>query len=351
MAGTEVSELNGPGFLFGPGPAGWWDDAKCSCPVVHREADGYRMWYYGFERGFPGMLAEEMSSIPMGRSGTARSADGVVWEKVAGPGVRGSVLDPSGDPGRFDQFQVGVTEVIRVGDEYRLYFMGTQDGIRQLRGRIRKGSPCAIGLAVSNDGLHFRKVDGPAWGGAVVAPNAPEEWAVHFPRVTQLPDGTFRMYFGVGREDGSGGTQVAESADGIHWERRGQVFGANPDHTAFDSLGAGGGRVIPWQGGWLMAYEGITAAGSGTNFRIGLATSPDGLRWERLPGPGTGGAILDLGMPGSWDEIAIGTPYLVAEPDGSLKLYYVGFSSRIVPGIGLALCDGHDLRRWQKIER
>jgi hypothetical protein len=309
------------------------------------------MWYYGFERGFPGMLAEEMSSIPMGRSGAARSADGIVWEKVAGPGERGSVLDPSGDAARFDQFQVGATDVIRVGDEYRLYFMGTKDGIRQLRGRVRKGSPGAIGLAVSRDGLRFEKIDGAAGDGAVLAPNAPEEWAVHFPRLASLADGTLRMYFGVSREDGGGGTYLAESGDGIRWERRGQVFGANPDAGAFDSLGAGGGKVIPWQGGWLMAYEGIAATGPGYHYRIGLATSPDGLRWERLPGRGAGGAALDLGAPGSWDEIAIGTPYLVAEADGSLKLYYVGFDKRIVPGIGLALCDGRDLTRWWKVER
>jgi predicted GH43/DUF377 family glycosyl hydrolase len=340
--------MTDPGFLFGPGPLGNWDDARASCPVVLRSDDGYRMWYYGRERGFPGVTPDnERSVIPMGRTGLAISRDGVHWQKVPGPGFRGSVFDPNPEPGRFDSFQVGGTDVVVVGGEYRLYYQGGWESEGLVGDQRRKGFPLNVGLAVSTDGLHFRRVGGSLPGGAILSHGAPgewDEWYAGFPRVNVLGDGTLRLtYSGAGR---SGvGIGAADSPDGIHWQKRGKIFAPSADETAFDARSVGSRSIIPYGGRFLMAYEAVDRAG---NFRIGLAESDDRLRWRRISGRGPQGALIGYGAPGSFDERAMGTPYLVAEPDGSLKLYYVGFSAQGVSGIGLVVCDGRDITRWER---
>ena len=349
--------MSEPGLILSPGPPRSWDEAVISCPVVLREKQGYRLWYYGREPDFPGGGIEGGGDgIPMGRTGVAVSADGIHFERVRGPGERGSVLDPSTQPGRFDEWQVGGTDVVRHAGAYWLYYMGAWRGEGPLGGQLRKGFPLRIGLARSADGLHFERVEGDAGAGAILVNGMPEEWDAWFvgwPRVLLLPTGGWRMYYhgaGPGHPRACG---IAESADGVHWEKRGVVFGPSNDPAAFDGLAISTRHVIPWQGGYLMAYE-AQPLSQPPVYRIGIAISPDGLRWERLPGPGTLGCSLDVGPPGAWDSLAVGTPYLVPEEGGALRLYYVGFGPRPTPrgvggSIGLAVCDGRDLTRWEKV--
>ncbi|MCS7001894.1 MAG: hypothetical protein NZ518_03495, partial [Dehalococcoidia bacterium] len=160
-----------------------------------------------------------------------------------------------------------------------------------------------------------------------------------------LAGGGFRLYYSAAGPGFPPSIHAAESADGVRWEKRGRVFSPNPDPDAFDARSVGSRSIIPWQGGYLMAYEAVSTTGV---FSIGLATSPDALRWERLPARGPGGRVIALGEPGSWDEIAMGTPYFVPEQDGSLRLYYVGFSRHGQAGIGLIRCDGADITRWER---
>jgi predicted GH43/DUF377 family glycosyl hydrolase len=336
------------GQVFAPGPPGNWDDAKVSCPVILVENGRYRMWYYGRDRDFPGNPGP---GAPFGRTGLAESLDGIHWERVAGPGYRGAVLDPSDDPDRFDSAFLGGSSVVRHEGQYRLYYLGA----RRLTAEERSDDlevTIAVGLAESPDGLHFTKVDGTAGRGAVLSPAMPGGWGERYtnlPRVLRLPDGTWRMYYHGADASGRAAIGVAESPDGVVWEKRGKVFGPSDDPRRFDARSVSTRHVIPWQGGWLMAYEALPAE-PGVAFSIGLATSPDGLRWERLPAGGERGAAVSRGGPGAWDEMAIGTPYLLPMPDGALRLYYVGFSGQIETGIGLATCDGRDLTRWEKYE-
>lgn len=343
------------GLIFGPGPAGSWDEEVVSCPVVLREGGRFRMWYYGRERNFPGGAIEGGGDgIPMGRTGLAESPDGIQFGRITGPGHRGSVLDPSGVPDRFDGWQVGGTDVVRTDGSYLLYYMGAWDGITTVDGQPRKGFPLRIGVAQSSDGIHFQKIEGP-FGGAVLLNGTPgewDEWFVGWPRVIALPGGGWRMYYhGAGAtHPRSGG--IAESADGVHWEKRGVVITPTGDPDDFDCRSISTRHVIPWQGGYVMAYEAQPAEGRGS-YRIGIATSADGLQWERLRGPLTLGCALDVGPAGAWDSLAVGTPYLV--PDGGgLRMYYVGFGPRptargVGGSIGLAYCDGSDLTRWDKV--
>jgi hypothetical protein len=343
--------MSGDGFLFGAGPPGRWDDLKVSGPVVLREGDGFRMWYYGHDRAFPG-LGPETTGVPMGRSGTAVSPDGLAWERQDGPGVRGAVLDPSDDPAAFDAWLVGITDAHRVGGEYWFNYQGAPHTSIELLGMVRKGYPIRAGLA-KGDGLHLTKIRGEAGGGATLANGAPDAWDAWYlscPRMVPVSGG-WRLYY-HGRGPGvHGAVGVAEGADGLHWEKRGVVFGPNPRPGCFDSLGILSRHVVAYQGGWAMLYEAMSDAPVApyTFSRIGLAFSVDGLRWERQPGPGAGGCVLDVGPPGAWDALAIGMPWVVPLGDGRWRLYYVGYDERSSAAIGVAEADEDDLTRWTKL--
>lgn len=53
--------------------------------------------------------------------------------------------------------------------------------------------------------------------------------------------------------------------------------------------------------------EGAGGRGWGRT-RVGLALSQDGRNWARIEGDHHTGALLDVGEPGSWDSLFIGSP-------------------------------------------
>lgn len=83
------------------------------------------------------------------------------------------------------------------------------------------------------------------------------------------------------------------------------------------------------------------------NARIGHATSSDLMTWQNH------GQILDVGVPGSFDDTATWTGSVVRGPDGRWRLYYTGSrflspaTNANVETIGMAVSD--DLFNWQKL--
>lgn len=109
---------------------------------------------------------------------------------------------------------------------------------------------------------------------------------------------------------GSGRVALALSDDGVHWRRvegkagRGAVFGPSGVAGDFDALHVGLTDVTRGAGEWLMwVFAGgdedrtSTNPGIGTmrgiGMRPGLARSRDGVTWERVRGRATGGALVD----------------------------------------------------------
>ena len=109
---------------------------------------------------------------------------------------------------------------------------------------------------------------------------------------------------------GSGRVALALSDDGMDWRRvegpagRGAVFGPSAVPGDFDALHVGLTDVTRGAGGWLMWYfaggnEARTSANpalgtmTGIGMRPGLARSIDGINWQRVRGLATGGALVD----------------------------------------------------------
>ena len=120
----------------------------------------------------------------------------------------------------------------------------------------------------------------------------------------------------------------ATSTDGIEWEKR-------PNSPVLD-LGASGTwddnhvgfcTVLSDGTNYQMWYTGH----DGSNYRIGYATSSNGIEWEKHPD----NPVLDMGENGTWDDSDVMAPTVLL--DGTeYKMWYNGMYSHQQSRIGYA---------------
>ena len=79
--------------------------------------------------------------------------------------------------------------------------------------------------------------------------------------------------------------------------------------------------VIVEGGTFKMWYAALGVLGVLPSFRIGFATSPDGITWTRHADP-----VFAAGAPGAWDEVLVSHSNVVADPAGGYHLFYFGSS-------------------------
>ncbi len=126
----------------------------------------------------------------------------------------------AGPQGSWDQYGLFWPSVVRTEDGYRMYYGG------------KFASGMAIGLAKSEDGLHWEKYDDPATTEKAYAESDPilkadMDWEfskVDRPRVQYSPDG-WVIIFQAGPIEQRG---LALSNDGIHWKK----YPENPIFTS-----------------------------------------------------------------------------------------------------------------------
>ncbi|MCI0397088.1 MAG: hypothetical protein L0332_14195 [Chloroflexi bacterium] len=81
-------------------------------------------------------------------------------------------------------------------------------------------------------------------------------------------------------------------------------------------------NVLKTEGGYLMFYNGSSAAVRGSSF-VGLATSADGIQWTKYDDPATTEAryagsdpVFGPGPAGDWDSRTVWQPRVVQTTDG-----------------------------------
>ncbi len=129
-------------------------------------------------------------------------------------------------------------------------------------------------------------------------------------------------------------TALAMSSDGMRWERKGKVLSPDPATWEGDYIAANGtalhaGKIFFY---W---YQGNRVP------RIGLATSLDGMAWNKQPKP-----VLEPGPSGSWDEMGVADPYVVQAGD-MFYLYYLGQDRAKRQRLGVAR--SKDGLNWEKL--
>ena len=157
--------------------------------------------------------------------------------------------------------------------------------------------------ATSVDGITWARSDSPV---LVPTSGAWDATNVETPTVVVLPDKSFRMYYAGDRDPHAHAFDIgmATSRDGKTWEKSNQ----NPllrrgKKGQFDSLAAFDPSVLLKDGRYWMWYAGISDI---YQCAIGLATSTDGLTWEKH------GLVLELDQERKHeDDAGITEPHVI----------------------------------------
>ena len=343
-----------------------FDSFKIGSARVHRysrdeDPDSeieYVMWYHG--RSVT-MHTENKSLPPLstGRIGRATSRNGLIWEKDQ----EGSVSEDAPDVTlglnqehwwSFDVSHIGLGNVLLPmstpavladGGILLMYYHGgnfeetpiadyTEKELPDaLKDATMQGMKMRIGVAVSQDGATWGRVEGDHPTGACVVPfdkkdpnsmeNAPknmeEELYCAWPEVAVNlkeadSDSAFLMYYSTMLKDSKDkAIGLATSPDGFRWTKRGICL--RPDADSLDAAGCARCCVVrdaifdedngKWEelATWKMYYEGVSPMDN--KHRIMVAESRDGREWTKL------GVALDVGAEGAWDCGGTGSPHVV----------------------------------------
>ncbi|MBP3324511.1 MAG: hypothetical protein J6M16_09980 [Clostridia bacterium] len=243
------------------------------------------------------------------------------------PEYKGIVVN-NGEWGSFDGNWCVLPIVIKVKDKWHMYYSG-HNGI----GKGLAAFP-GLGLATSDDLIHWEKYpDNPVLAPSGV-PGAPDELGIAGGGIVTLPDGTLRWYYGgcptVGSEhflDQQKRMCIAASKDGIHWEKRGAILLRDPEKD-YKDVGVTCGPCVYEDGVYKIWYPCI-----GTRwgfYSICYGESDDGLDWsvgecyadELAFGPRT--RHLDMTEPYyTWDNQMAEYP-CVFNKDGKRYMFYCG---------------------------
>lgn len=162
--------------------------------------------------------------------------------------------------------------------------------------------------------------------------------------------GTIRMENGVYKVwGGDTHLQYSTSVDGVTWSQPVLLPGLGVGASgSFDQTSLFGAAVIYSESlnMYQMWYTGQKLAGF-SDFRIGYAISPDGISWTKVPGPGTGGSVIDKGMlPGEGEKVQ--QPVVLLE--GSVyKMWYHGSDPPGSNESGIFYAESNDGINWTKL--
>ena len=207
--------------------------------------------------------------------------------------------------------------IVRNNRVYLLYRAEDNTGTMAIGGHTSR-----LGLAVSDDGLHFTQNPQPVLFPAHDAQQS-REWpgGVEDPRLVEREDGTYiltytqynRITYDIG---------LATSTDLIHWTKQGPVF-QYPKYAHLEYKS--GGILTHLQNGRLVAAKvnGHYLMYWGER-QIRLATSPDAIHWTPVEDKSGNPVIVLQNHPGHFDSAfpEVGPPPLLDK--GTITLIYNG---------------------------
>jgi predicted GH43/DUF377 family glycosyl hydrolase len=196
-----------------------------------------------------------------------------------------------------------------------------------------------LGYAESADGIHFTRRGQP-----VLTPEADYEkdGGVEDPRLVQFGDTYYLTYTGYNKRDAQ--LCLAISKDLIHWERKGVIIPANKGN--WNVKWTKSGAIVPEKidGKYWIYFLGTSADNKD---QAGLASSTDLLHWTET----TQMPVLPV-RPGRFDSrVAEPGPPPIVTPKG-IVLIYNGADDKLVYRTGIAIFDRNDPRKllWRSDE-
>lgn len=229
---------------------------------------------------------------------------------------------PQLTPGDWDSVDVLNPSVVRRDGLYYNFYSGYD------------GRAWHTGLATSSDGERWRKQgkvlspDAGTWEGGYIAANGS----------AVVAQNRFLYWYQAGAES-SPQIGLARSEDGKVWRKEPKPVLVTGPRGSWDERGAADPYVLRLGDFYYMYYLGQDRA---RRQRLGLARSPDGVRWEKL----RSNPLLELGAGGAFDENGLGEP-AVWQSHGAYWMLYTGRDRQEYRRIGLAR--SADGVTWKKL--
>ena len=250
-------------------------------PSVLFDDGVYKVWHTHFVNGVLGTTYAE-------------SRDGLVWEPLLDGRNRRLVLQPT--PGAWDWRGIETVSVLKKEGRYYLWYLGYPNGVPKGQGRKD-----AIGLATSSDGIHWEKHPTP-----VLVPEF--EWEQPFQRMG-VENGKEITFWAGGLEEPS-----------VIWDEDEGLFKMWYAAKFYDEFAV-----------FDRAFVG---------FRIGYATSKDGVNWTKHPEP----VFLPTRASGTFDPVVVSHTNVIKDPQFGYHLFYAGGGA--IDSIGHAFSP--DGINWQR---
>jgi hypothetical protein len=281
------------GRIFEPSGQHDWVTSHAMLPIADRiDGDLYRIYFSGRDRG-------------------NRSLTGYVEIDIRNPK---KILKLSAEPvlglgelGAFDDNGVSPAWLVNKGSEKYLYYFGWNKGSLVRAAEVS-------GLAISKDGgLTFKRHS----RAPVIDRTDAEPFLILVISCILIEGKVWRMWYDsadrwLSPELPRYNIKYAESADGIHWDRKGIV---SVTYKSDDESRVSRASVIKHDGIYKMWL--CYAMGSG-GYRMGYAESADGIHYERMDEK----AGIDV-SPSGWDSEMVCYPHVFSH-DGQMLMLYNG---------------------------
>ena len=280
--------------------------------------------YVAFVLGLMGSVPQLRAEKPI--------TPGLAFEKT------NRVILDLGGPGAFDECQAKYPSVLKVGEEWWMWY----------NGRAEDCFTGDVGLATSRDGLNWTRAND---GHAVLRHGPPgtfDSTKVDHPAVLHF-GGRFHMWYTAGDEGSQYKIGYATSPDGITWKREnnGQPVLGPGAGGKFDDTVVLHPAVVRDDTGLLhIWYNGV---GPQKSFRVGHATSRDGVDWTRQ---NNGDPVLEPGMIDGRPEQYVFNVMVLLE-QGTYHMWYSSALNvvprRFQPEAGaIVYASSQDGTRWTK---
>ena len=263
--------------------------------------------------------ADETTYVTLELSDASSSGNLVIivsWEKGNGIEWIEYGVNPIlrlGGAGEWDDSHINNADVIYNGEKYEMWYSGSD------------GNVFRIGYAYSDNGLDWIKYS----GNPVLDIEDVGAWSNYdLSGPSVLYDGsTYKMWFSAAENSSKGRIGYASSIDGINWDVLPDPVLQTGSSGEWDEYFVYAPTVIYNGIYYEMWYEGL----DDSNYRIGYATSTDGINWSKY----SGNPVLDVGSNGEWDSRHAARACVIF--DGSeYKMWYSGFALTTYWQIGYA---------------
>lgn len=285
---AQINWTKNPNPVLIPGSPGTWSDYSLWPSCILYDGSTYHKWYGGYDEIYA-------------RIGYATSPDGITWTEYAG----NPVLDV-GPAGSWNDESVEVPYVLFDGSTYHMWYSGYD------------GTNSSIGYATSTDGITWT----PYAGNPIMVKGPAGSWAetsIWSPCV-RFDGSTYHMWFTGWNASAFICIGYATSADGMIWTEYADNPVLIPDVGNWDKQRVEVPDVLFDGSVYHMWFTGGNTT-SWWEWRIGYATSSDGIQWTKY----AGNPVLNVGAAGSWDDQWVGFARVLLDTTTSeYKMWYGG---------------------------